>query len=251
MSGFDVRLLDRFSVRADGRLVALPTACQRLITMVALGPRGAEVSVIRSVLWCGLAPSARAARLRAAMWRVRRECPGLLTSRAGRVGLAQTARVDLHRAVDLAAAVLRDERGRASDGAVTSTLGWLEEDLLPDWCEPWLEPHQRSYRELRLRALERLAQRLPGQGLSAYAIEAALHVIRDDPYRESAHQLLIAAHISEGNAAEALQHFQALRRTLREDLGVEPALPSPGPAGLRLALAASPRCHRSPARRGR
>jgi DNA-binding SARP family transcriptional activator len=228
VSGFDVRLLDRFSVRAGGRLVALPAACQRLITIVAVDPRGAEASVIRSVLWCALAPDARAARLRAVMWRVRRECPGLLKARAGRVELVQTAEVDLHGATRLAAAVLRDERGRAGDGAVTSTLGWLEEDLLPDWCEPWLEPHQRSYRELRLRALERLAQRLPGQGLSAYAIEAALHVIRDDPYRESAHQLLIAAHISEGNAAEAVQHFRTLRRTLREDLGVEPTAPLPG-----------------------
>ena len=38
MSGLDVRLLDRFSVRASGRLVTLPTACQRLIAMVTLIP---------------------------------------------------------------------------------------------------------------------------------------------------------------------------------------------------------------------
>ncbi len=228
VSGLAVRLLDRFGVRADERLVTLPGACQRLIAMVALRPEGAEVAAIRSGLWPGLAPEVRAARLRATVWRVRRECPGLLTSRAGRVRLAGTAQVDLRGATDLAAAVLRDERELACRGAVLSALRWLERDLLPDWCEPWLEPHQRSYRKLRLRALERLAERLPDQGLCVYAIEAALHVIRDDPYRESAHQLLIAAHVAEGNTAEALRHFRALRRTLQEELGVEPALSPPG-----------------------
>jgi DNA-binding SARP family transcriptional activator len=252
VSRFDVRLLDRFSVYAGGRLMSLPAACQRLIAMAALDSDGADVSMIRSALWHGSTPDIRAARLRAAMWRVRRECPGLLTSREGRVRLVETAEVDLRSATDVAAAVLGDEPESASGDAVTNTLRWLEEDLLPDWSEPWLEPHQRRHRELRLCALERLAKRLLGRGLNAYAIEAALHVIRDDPYRESAYQLLIAVHISEGNNAEALQHFSALRRTLQEELGVEPTLPPPAlAAGLRFAPTAPRRCGRCAARRGR
>jgi DNA-binding SARP family transcriptional activator len=252
VSGFNVGLLDRFSVRAGGRLMRLPAACQRLIAMVALDPDDADVSTIRSVLWHGSAPDIRAARLRAAMWRVRRECPGLLTSRERRVRIVETAEVDVRSATEVAAAVLRDEPGPASGDAVTNALRWLEEDLLPDWSEPWLEPHQRRHRELRLCALERLAKRLLVQGLNAYAIEAALHVIRDDPYRESAYQLLIAVHVSEGNNAEALQRFRALRRTLHEELGVEPTLPPPGLAvGLRFAPTAPRRCGRCAGRRGR
>ena len=44
-----------------------------------------------------------------------------------------------------------------------------------------------------------------------------------EPLRESAHRALVAFHLAEGNAAEALRQFRLCRRLLLEQLGVEPS----------------------------
>ncbi len=61
------------------------------------------------------------------------------------------------------------------------------------------------------------------------AIGEARALLVDDPLREAAHELVIAACAQLGRQAEALAAFETLRRTLREDLGIDP-----GPAAAAL-----------------
>ena len=95
----------------------------------------------------------------------------------------------------------------------TDPADWSH-DLLPDWSDEWLVMERESYRQLRLHALERLSETLREMGQHASALMAALSAVRADPLRESAHRQVIAVHLAEGNAAEALWQYHAYRRLL-------------------------------------
>ena len=54
-------------------------------------------------------------------------------------------------------------------------------------------------------------------------MEAGLAAVADDPYRESAHRVLIEAYLRNGNVAAAVDQLRRLRQTLRSELGVVPS----------------------------
>jgi DNA-binding SARP family transcriptional activator len=97
----------------------------------------------------------------------------------------------------------------------------LGEDLLPGWDEDWVLVERERLRQLRLRALDALAEALVRQGRPALATEAAWASVRAEPLRESAHRAVVSAHLAEGNISEAVRHYHAFRRLLNEELGVE------------------------------
>ena len=78
-------------------------------------------------------------------------------------------------------------------------------------------------RQLRLEALERLAEDLTDRGLVSQAVEAGLAAVADDPFRESAHRVLIEAYLRKGNVVAAAAQFRRLRGALRSELGVAPS----------------------------
>jgi hypothetical protein len=89
-------------------------------------------------------------------------------------------------------------------------------------------PHRRAlveaedWRQLRLHALEVLAERLTARGNYGDAAAAALAAVRAEPLRESPRAALIRVHIAEGNPTEALQEFARYGELLMLELGVEP-----------------------------
>ncbi len=99
----------------------------------------------------------------------------------------------------------------------------LSRDLLPDWTEEWLAPERRRWEQVRLHALEAVAQRLITAGAHLAALEAAFTAIGIDPVRESAHRTVIAAHLAQGNGGSALRHYQHYRALLHRELGVRPS----------------------------
>jgi DNA-binding SARP family transcriptional activator len=56
------------------------------------------------------------------------------------------------------------------------------------------------------------------------AVQAGVAAIASEPLRESAHRALIGVHLAEGNVAEAMRRFDACRKLLRTQLGIEPSL---------------------------
>jgi DNA-binding SARP family transcriptional activator len=75
---------------------------------------------------------------------------------------------------------------------------------------------------MRLRSLECLAEVWIAQGDAALAARDAAEAIEIDPYRESAHRLLIRAHLAAGDRGAAARALEACRRVLEEELGVTP-----------------------------
>ncbi|MEU0950158.1 bacterial transcriptional activator domain-containing protein [Streptomyces canus] len=97
-------------------------------------------------------------------------------------------------------------------------------DLLPDWDDDWVVLEREWLRQLRLHALDALAERLTQQGLPALALEAALASIRVEPLREEPHRAVVSTHLAEGNLREALRHYEAFCYQLRTELNTEPSL---------------------------
>jgi DNA-binding SARP family transcriptional activator len=99
--------------------------------------------------------------------------------------------------------------------------------LLGEYEEEWIEGWRRTLAEVLVRALECYARACLGLGGTelAGAERAARLLVRSAPLRESGHGLLMAALESQGNVAEALVAYEALRQRLRSELGVSPAEP--------------------------
>jgi DNA-binding SARP family transcriptional activator len=98
----------------------------------------------------------------------------------------------------------------------------LSADLLPDRYDDWAVIEAEEWRQLRLHALETLAERLTAGGRYACAAAAAIAAVRAEPLRESPRAALISVHLAEGNRSEAVREFTRYRDMLVEELGVEP-----------------------------
>ena len=87
----------------------------------------------------------------------------------------------------------------------------------------WSERRREHLRRVRVRALEvRGRVALARDDPVGAATDAAI-VLDLDPYRESAHALLMQAHVAAGNPAQALAAYERLRAVLAEDLGTLPS----------------------------
>ena len=95
--------------------------------------------------------------------------------------------------------------------------------ILPGWDEEWLIVERERYRMTRLRALERSAEALLAADDYVGALEAALASVDAEPYRETAHRLVIQVHIAEGNHAQAIRAYQAYRSLVTDELGIAPS----------------------------
>jgi DNA-binding SARP family transcriptional activator len=87
----------------------------------------------------------------------------------------------------------------------------------------WLEGLRRKLTAVRLRSLECLAQIWIAQGDPALAARDAAEAIEIDPYRESAHRLLIRAHLAAGDNGAAARALAVCRHVLEDELGVAPS----------------------------
>ena len=87
---------------------------------------------------------------------------------------------------------------------------------------------RRSLEQTHLRALELAAAASLGVGGSELdtAERAARALVKEAPYRESGHRLLMQTLAARGNTAEAVQVYETLRRLLRDELGVAPSAPT-------------------------
>jgi DNA-binding SARP family transcriptional activator len=141
--------------------------------------------------------------------------------------LGSDAWIDWHVALS---SVANAEATLAADavGALRHALAGLEiarRPLLPGASTPWLEDRRRELAETRASLLDvsaRAALALGGEHLPV-AERSARELIEREPYRECGYALLMEAHASRGNVAEALRVYDGLRRLLRQELGLTPA----------------------------
>ncbi|HEV8230429.1 MAG TPA: BTAD domain-containing putative transcriptional regulator [Candidatus Limnocylindria bacterium] len=216
LGGRQSRLLLCYLLRADGRPVPKDELAELLWPVES--PPSWEISV-----------AALVSKLRAIL---RPALPG--DSIDGALGCYQL-RLPVGAWVDIAAAganlyqaegaLLRADFAAAGPHAmIASTIA--RRPFLPEEHGPWVERTRRDLHLQRVRALEIFDEVLLDARDFGRAIDVAREIVELEPYRETAHQLLMRAHASAGNRAEAVLAYEQCRRLLASELGVDPSPPT-------------------------
>lgn len=95
--------------------------------------------------------------------------------------------------------------------------------FLPGQEGHWFERRREKLAGILIRALECRAEIYLWNREFPLAVEAARDVVALRPFRESAYRLLMRAHASAGNGAEALRVYERCKAVISEELGVNPS----------------------------
>lgn len=217
-----LRLLKGFALLVGEKRVVMASSAQRLLAFLALQDRPRARTYVARSLWPEATTARANANLRSSLWRALRSGHRIIDASAHEMALATDIRVDIHDAVARAHRLL-DRSCPCDDILNRQTRDELSADLLPEWSEnEWVLIEQEQYHQLRLYALEAMARRLTSVGRHGEAVAAALAAVRAEPLRESAHRVLIDAHLAAGNRGAAQHQFEQCRRILLDELGLEP-----------------------------
>jgi DNA-binding SARP family transcriptional activator len=215
-------LLGGFQTSCAGVVFQLPLGAQRLLAFLAVHETPLMRTYVGEALWPDSRQRRASANLRSAVWRIRQTDHNLIVSGSSRIKLAADIGVDLHGWTALARRLL-DRTAMWTVGDLKPELSAaLSVELLCDWYDDWVLLQQDRWNQLRLHALEALAERLLEAGEFSLAVEAALAAVRAEPLRESAHRILIRVYAAEGNWSNAMAQYQRYRHLLRRELNTPP-----------------------------
>jgi DNA-binding SARP family transcriptional activator len=210
-------LLDGFELVGDSGRAELPPGAQRVVTFIALHDRALLRGYVAGALWLDSTEERAAANLRSALWRIHRIEPRLIDASGRALRLGGEVSVDLREMESVAHALLRDE------GPIEADATRLASDLLPDSYDDWVIFERERFRQLRLRALEALCDRLTRAGRLAEALEVGLLCVAGEPLRESAHRAVMRVYLADGNPGDAIRQYQLCERLFAEQLGIGPS----------------------------
>jgi DNA-binding SARP family transcriptional activator len=214
-----VELLHQFRIRVAGSDVAVSDAAARMRAFLAVHDRPRLRLRLAATLWPEREYQDGVAAVRRALWRLNRDVPGLIHTSGQMLCLAEHVEVDVRDIDRLADDIGAGREWRHPD---PSQMRLLESELLPEWSFDWIETARESLRQRRLHTLEALAEAQLDAGHPGVSLDLALRAVAVDPLRESAHRLVICAHLAEENAAEALRHFAHYEELLWREMRLRP-----------------------------
>lgn len=219
-----LNLLRGFQARVGQRPITLVWSVQRLVAFLALKDRPLTRAYVAGTLWPETTAIRASANLRSSLWRAHRSCSFFIAASSQQLALTVGVVVDVQAAVACAQRLL-DRSAPSNDKDLGAPVrADLSADLLPDWYDDdWVVAEREQFHQLRLHALEAMCDRLTAAGRYGEAVDAGVAAVRAEPLRESAHQVLVKAHLAEGNRLEAVRQYERCRRLLLDELGVEPS----------------------------
>ncbi len=224
-----VRLLGRFRVQVDERVVRFPTRKAESMFAYLLITRNKPVfrDRLASMFWPDT-PESRARRnLNTTLWRIRRALDGngagldIETNERYLLLHGDQAEVDLFKFRGLIESSRGLQGKLRADGlkqAEEAYGGVFMEGCSDEWCEE----ERRCLRGQYVGLLKDLIHASRDAQDYTAGADYAQRVIAIEPLDEDAHRELILLRYLSGNRAEALRQFELLKKALREELGVEP-----------------------------
>jgi DNA-binding SARP family transcriptional activator len=229
----EFRILGPLEVARDGRPLPLTGHRQRALLAALLLRANQVVATDRLVdeLWRGEPPKTATTALHNVVSQLRRLLGDdvLLTRPPGYLLCAAPEQIDAGRFE----AALRDARGREPTErapVLRDALAMWRGPALADVVdEPYAELEARRLEELRLVAIEERVEADLALGAPDDVVPELESLVAANPLRERPRAQLMLALYRAGRQADALRAYAAARRTLVEELGIEP-----GPALQRL-----------------
>jgi SARP family transcriptional regulator, regulator of embCAB operon len=211
---------------------ALPGRQGRLLLAVLTWQREAAIPTeeLADVLWDGSPPGAWQTALRSLASKLRAALEGRATIEHAfgcyQLRLPADAWVD----VEAASEAVHDAETSLRDGQLERAMGTAlvanaiaRRPFLAGDPTAWSERRRDDLRGLRVRALEVRGRVALANGDPTGAARDAQIVVELEPYRETAHVLLMRALAAGGNPAQALAEYERLRVRLADELGTDPS----------------------------
>jgi ATP/maltotriose-dependent transcriptional regulator MalT/DNA-binding SARP family transcriptional activator len=117
-------------------------------------------------------------------------------------------------------------RAREFDRCIASyeaAIAVYRGDFMQGCYDDWVEEQRSYYREQHLRMLEALAAVAQKTQDWTRSLHLAQEILRNDPFREDVHCMMMRAHAGQGNRHAVKEQYATLSKLLKKELGVEPA----------------------------
>jgi len=223
------RILGRLEVWRDGAVVDLGARKQRAVLALLLLNANRVVSTERLIdeLWGEQPPETARSALQVYVAGLRKalgdEGSALRTSPPGYVLNVERRALDLDRFIDLRAEAQTAANEERRSQLLREALElWRDTPLADLSAEPFAARAVARLEEQRLEALEQRIDSDLALGRHAQLVPELEALVADQPYRERLRAQLMLALYRSGRQADALSAYQSARRTLGEELGLEP-----------------------------
>ncbi len=220
-----LRLMGTFLLtQADGTVVGISSRKNRaLLAILALSPgQRATRERLAGLLWGDHGENLARSNLRQALAILRKELgPDATSTLAVRDDhvLFRTEAMTVDAVTILGSAGSTELASLRSVAALCAGEFLADVSLNEEAFEDWLSAQRAPLAAAEMRLLEKLVLLETGTA----RIDVAQRLVALEPLRESSHRQLISAYAAEGERGLALKQFEACRKLLREELGVEPA----------------------------
>jgi DNA-binding SARP family transcriptional activator/tetratricopeptide (TPR) repeat protein len=226
-----VGILGPFVLQDDGRPVSPGGSRQRaVLAYLALhAHQVVPAGHLLLELWGEDAPASAANALQAAVSRLRKAIPAgrLVTQPPGYLLVLQPDELDLSRFTELAASGRYElEAGRARTAATRlreALAVWRGPALADFRYEPFAQAEISRLEEARLACWEDRIEADLAAGGGGELVAEVRSLVGEHPLRERLRGQLIRALYRSGRQSDALAVFRDLRRTLRDELGIDPS----------------------------
>jgi DNA-binding SARP family transcriptional activator len=233
----EFRILGSLEVLDEGRAITLGGSKQRALLALLLLHPNETLSTDRLIdeLWGERPPANAAKTVQMQISRLRKVLAGeagngsagmVVTRERGYELRLDPERLDSHRFERLVAEGRRELEARRPERAVSTLEGalslWRGAPLAELAYEPFAQGEIGRLEGLRIAAVEELIEAKLALGRHADVVERLEALIGEHPYRERLRAQLMLALYRSDRQADALQAYQNARRTLVEELGIEP-----------------------------
>jgi DNA-binding SARP family transcriptional activator len=225
----EFRILGPTEADDDGRPLPLGGGKQRALLAILLLHANEVVSADRLVddLWGGEAPGSGVAALQVRISQLRKALGAvgerLRTQPPGYLLRVEPGELDLDRFERLLSRAEGAEPAEAA-AALREALGLWRGAPLSDFAyEPFAQAAIGRLEDLRLLALEKRVDADLALGRHGEIVGELETLVREQPLRERPRGQLILALYRSGRQADALEAYQQARRTLVDELGIDPS----------------------------
>ena len=223
-------LLGGFRVEADGEVIQLSgsRAARSLLAYLLLTPDRQHLrSKLAGLYWPDQPESVARERLRSVLWKIGRsfESTDVQALEQAREWVSISPEVDVW--VDATefrrlARAASDEAGDVGD-LLRRAVDLYEGEFMPGHYEDWVFEEQESLRSRHASVLARLLTIREADGQFDRALMIAKRMVAMDRLDEAAHRDVMRLCALLRRPEEALQQYREIRRTLKYELGAEPA----------------------------
>ena len=224
----EFRILGPLEVRADGQTIPVPGHRQHCLLAILLLNANQIVTADRLIdeLWPDEASDSGAAALQASVSRLRKAlgagAAALETVAPGYVLRIEPDALDVRRFERLLEQADGEEPAAAGETLDEALALWRGPALADLGYESFAQAPIARLDELRLLALERRNAAYLALGRHAQLVPELEALVADHPLREGIRAQLMLALYRAGRQADALEQYQSARRTLVDELGIEP-----------------------------